>query len=40
MGPSRLPGHAALAVATRGVAVESIHYGSIAAVDSKGRLIA
>ncbi|MFH0351234.1 MAG: asparaginase [Chromatiales bacterium] len=40
MGPSRIPGHAALAVATRGVAVESIHYGSIAAVDSKGRLIA
>ncbi|MFH0340761.1 MAG: asparaginase [Chromatiales bacterium] len=40
VGPRRIPGHAALAVATRGVAVESIHYGSIAAVDSKGRLIA
>ncbi|MGH8507260.1 MAG: asparaginase [Gammaproteobacteria bacterium] len=40
MRPSRIPDHAALAVATRGVAVESIHYGSIAAVDSKGRLIA
>lgn len=40
MATSRLAGHVALAVATRGVAVESIHYGSIAAVDSKGRLIA
>jgi L-asparaginase II len=32
--------HVALAQATRGAAVESIHYGSIAVVDRNGRLLA
>lgn len=35
----QLPGHVPLAVATRGDAVESVHCGSIAVVDSGGRLL-
>lgn len=34
-----LPAHAPLAVATRGDAIESVHYGSIAVVDADGRLL-
>lgn len=35
-----LPAHVPLAVATRGGDIESVHYGSIAVVDARGRLIA
>src|SRR2546423_10326162 len=34
-----LAAHVPLAVATRGPAVESIHYGSVAVVDRNGRLL-
>ncbi|HXH02108.1 MAG TPA: asparaginase [Candidatus Competibacteraceae bacterium] len=34
-----LPAHAPLAVATRGDTVESVHYGSIAVVDTAGELL-
>src|SRR5258705_10354909 len=34
-----LAAHVPLAIATRGPAVESIHYGSIAVVDRSGRLV-
>lgn len=37
---SRLPRHVPLVVATRGDAIESVHYGSIAVVDAAGRLVA
>jgi len=37
--PSPGPRHAQLAVATRGGAVESVHYGSIAVTDRAGRLL-
>jgi L-asparaginase II len=33
------PSHAPLAVATRGSAIESVHYGSVAVVDREGRLL-
>jgi L-asparaginase II len=41
MPSSRLPvpAHVPLAVAVRGDAVESVHYGSVAVVDGDGRLI-
>lgn len=35
-----LPGHVPLAVATRGLYPESVHFGSIVVVDPEGRLIA
>ena len=34
------PRHAPLVVTTRGGALELVHYGSIAVVDEKGRLVA
>src|SRR5258705_7425134 len=34
-----LAAHVPLAIATRGPAVESIHYGSVAVVDRSGRLL-
>src|SRR5437588_639843 len=34
-----LAAHVPLAIATRGAAVESIHYGSVAVVDRSGRLL-
>jgi len=34
-----LAAHVPLAVATRGAAVESVHYGSVAVVDRDGRLL-
>src|SRR5213078_3219026 len=37
--PAALAAHVPLAVATRGPAVESIHYGSVAVVDRSGRLL-
>jgi L-asparaginase II len=37
--PAALAAHVPLAVATRGSAVESIHYGSVAVVDRGGRLL-
>ena len=37
--PAALAAHVPLAVATRGPAVESIHYGSVAVVDRDGRLL-
>jgi L-asparaginase II len=33
------PAHAPLAVATRGLAIESVHYGSVAVVDLGGRIL-
>ena len=35
----RLPAHVPIAVATRGDAVESVHYGSVAVVDADGTLV-
>jgi len=35
----RAPPHAALAVATRGDGIDSVHYGSVAVVDRRGRLL-
>lgn len=35
----KLPAHAPLVVATRGDAVESVHYGSIAVVDAAGQIL-
>ena len=35
----RAPPHAPLAIATRGDAVEAVHYGSVAVVDRSGRLL-
>ena len=35
----RAPPHAALAVATRGDGIDSVHYGSVAVVDRQGRLL-
>src|SRR3569832_1840840 len=35
----KLPRHVPLVVATRGDAVESVHYGSIAVVDASGEIV-
>jgi L-asparaginase II len=37
--PQSAPPHAPLAVATRGDAIDSVHYGSVAVVDASGRLL-
>lgn len=37
--PMELPRHVPLVIATRGGHVESVHYGSVAVVDSAGRLL-
>ncbi len=39
MTSNEFPAHAALAVQTRGELVESVHYGSLAAVDPSGALV-
>ena len=34
-----VPAHVPLVVATRGAAIENVHYGSIAVVEASGRLL-
>ena len=38
-GQMKLPSHVPLVVATRGDAVESVYYGSLAVVDAAGQLL-
>jgi L-asparaginase II len=37
--PPSAPPHAPLAIATRGDAIDAVHYGSVAVVDARGRLL-